>query len=388
MIKPLLLTVSTIGLLLSACGQASGQAPISNAPLAAQDAAAARQALPREDAIGLKKSNINWSALESYAHALSGEALNITQPGTHVLSGKSKASVNVSADGNVRLMLKGVEIQSSTGAAIHIESAKNTVIELAEGSENYLEDASKRKDKDVNGVIYSSDDLMFQGAGTLTLKANFQDGIVSKDDLDFFGGEYNISSVDDGIRGKDSLVIEGGIISILSKGDGIKSSNDNDSEKGNVHIKGGFITIESGDDGVSAVNNIVIDGGQISILKSLEGMEASTITINGGDVRVVASDDGINAVNNNGLNNMSITFNGGNTDVTVGDGDTDAIDSNGTILVAGGNINVTAPFSAFDSNRGNRMTGGNVFINGAPITELPNGHRRGPRGDGWGRGRN
>ena len=328
------------------------------------------------------KSGIDWSTLNTYEHVLSNNALNIIRSGTHVLSGKSSASVNVNTDGNVRLILNGVDIRSSAGAAIYIENTDNTVIELASSSQNTLEDAKTRNDKAINGALYSSDDLMFQGAGKLNIKANFQDGIVSKDDLDFFSGEYNISSVDDGIHGKDSLTIEGGIISVVAKGDGIKSSNEDDPEKGSIYINGGSTTIYSGDDGIAAINNIVVNDGQIKVLNSIEGMEASTITINDGDIRVVARDDGINAVNDNRLGNMSITVNGGNIDVTVGRGDTDAFDSNGTILITGGNINVTAPTSSFDSSRGSEMTGGTLVVNGELLTELPAERRGGRNGMG------
>lgn len=364
MIKPLLLSASTILLFMAACSQASSQV---SGQIFEQDSGHTSPL----------KSDMDWSILGQYEHTLSDESLTLKRAGTHLLVGKSNAGIKVDTDGNIRLVLSGVNIQSEKGAAIYIANAKNTVIELAAGSENYLEDASSREDNSIDGAIYSSDDLILQGSGQLSITANFQDGIVSKDDLNILGGHYNISSIDDGIRGKDSLVIEGGTISIISQDDGVKSSNENDPEKGSIHIKDGTITVQSGDDGFSAVNNIVVDGGQINVLESVEGMEASTITFNGGDITIVASDDGINAVNDNGLGNMSIIVNGGNIDVTVGHGDTDAFDSNGTILIAGGSVNVTAPTSSFDSNRGNQMTGGHLIVNGETLTEIPSGRGRG-----------
>jgi len=334
----------------------------------------------------VNKSGIDWPSLKTHQHKLNNSVLNITEAGTHVLSGKSTASVSVSSDGFVRLILNGVDIRSTEGAAIRIDNADKAVIELAHGTENYLEDAAKRQDEGIDGVIYSSDDLMFQGSGKLRVKSNFEDGIVSKDDLTFFSGDYDINSADDGIRGKDSLLIEGGVIYVVAKEDGIKSSNDGNPEKGNIHITGGTITVECDDDAIKAVNNIVVDGGQINVLKSLEGMEATSITLNAGDVNVVADDDGINATSDSYSADMSIIVNGGNINVTVGTGDTDAFDSNGTILVAGGNINITAPTSSFDSDRGATMTGGTLVVNGQTLTELPAGRRGrgGRRGMGMG----
>src|SRR5574344_1981485 len=46
-------------------------------------------------------------------------------------------------------------------------------------------------------TIFSKDDLIFEGNGTLNINANYEDGIVSKDDLTFKSGTYNITSKDD-----------------------------------------------------------------------------------------------------------------------------------------------------------------------------------------------
>ena len=208
--------------------------------------------------------------------------------------------------------------------------------------------------------------------------------------MTFYSGTYFVTSSDDGIRGKDSLVIEGGEISVIAGDDGIKSTNDSDPEKGFVHIIDGIITIEAVDDAVKAVNSIVVDGGKTNILNSLEGLEATNITINDGDLKVVARDDGINAVRI-GSNDVFIAFNGGNIDVTVGAGDTDAVDSNNNLIITGGHINITTPRSSFDYDGSAEMTGGTLVVNGETLTSIPAG--RGGRGRGsrggdsfWGRG--
>ncbi|WP_347247406.1 carbohydrate-binding domain-containing protein [Vagococcus sp. CY53-2] len=184
-------------------------------------------------------------------------------------------------------MLNGVTIKSNEGEAIYVEQAKNTVIELSEGSNNTLEDSATRSDESIDGTIYSKDDLIFTGTGTLNVVSNFADGIVSKDDLKFISGNYIIKSEDNAIHAEEKMVI---------------------------------------------------DNGTIDIQISVEGLEATLMPINGGNITIKASDDAINAAASN-FSEPIITINDGTIDITVGEGDTDAIDSNGDIIVNGEEVN-------------------------------------------------
>ena len=76
-----------------------------------------------------------------------------------------------------------------------------------------------------NATIFSKDDLTIRGNGTLTVNANYNNGITSKDDLKITGGNITITSADDGLMGKDSITIKGGNITINASGDGLKSTN-------------------------------------------------------------------------------------------------------------------------------------------------------------------
>ena len=286
---------------------------------------------------------INWSRFNSYDIALAGEALSITKSGVYHLTGSltdQNIVINVT-DGKVKLILDNVTIENSNGPAIACYAADDLVIELV--GENTLSDGktyNSNYDEDVVGAIYSKADLTFQGEGTLDLTANYQDGIVSKDDLKFSSGTYNITAADDGIRGKDSVYIVGGEFNIAARGDGIKSTNETRSGKG-------FILIENG---------------IINITKSLEGIEGQNIYIAGGDINIVASDDGINVSRNSGI----LEFSGGTTYVNAsGDG----VDSNGYIHFDGGTVIVDGPINngngALDSNSGIIQTGGTVIAVGS-----------------------
>lgn len=333
---------------------------------------------------------INWSRYSTYEVALDTleKPLTITKSGIYHLTGVANSGITVNAvNGKVKLILDNVNILNANGPAINCLAADDLVIELV--GENYLEDGTTyatNLGEDVTGAIYSKGDLTFEGEGTLYLTANYQDGIVGKDDVKFNSGAYNITAVDDGIRGKDSVYIVDGDFAIEAKGDAIKSTNETKVGKGFVLIENGDINISAGDDGIHAYNRIMIQDGNINIAKSYEGIEAQVVTINGGTVSVVANDDGINAGGGASANSNDVGTNGGSPNGNPFDADTncivainggriyvnvagDGIDSNGYVHFSGGTVVVDGPTNngngALDAGAGITMTGGTVVAVGA-----------------------
>ena len=370
---------------------------------------------------------INWDRYETFNIELE-DSLVISKSGTYHLTGTIEngyIAIKLDSDGVVRLVLDNVTITNSNGPAIACYSGDDLVIELI--GENQLSDGTSYSadyDEDVTGAIYSKADLTFQGEGNLNLVANYQDGIVGKDDVKFNSGTYLITANDDGIRGKDSVYIVDGDFTISSVADAIKSTNETDPgkgfilvEKGNFNIvasaKGikatnsiliysgsfmidsyddaihsnnyvgiidGDFTIKSGDDGIHADKELIIDGGNVKINQSYEGIEAQAITINGGDISIVSSDDGMNAGGgaDSSANNRkgagafdadtscAITINDGK--VYVNDSG-DGIDSNGYLYFNGGTVAVDGPTNngngALDAGAGIIMNGGTVIAVGA-----------------------
>ena len=338
---------------------------------------------------------INWSDYEE-KDLNSEENMTITETGTYNLTGVINGTVTINTTGNVKLVLNNVTIKSTTGPAIIIEEAENTVIYLTEGTTNTLEDSSNYSydDEDISGVIYSKDDLIFDGEGTLIINSNYQDGIVSKDDLKIINGTYQIDSVDDGIRGKDSVYILNGNFDITSGGDAIKSTNDTDTEKGYILIENGTFKIDSELDGIEAATKLVVKNGTFNVTtgggnsnssntnswgdwgrnpygsttadtSSAKGLKSvDNLVIENGTFILDTSDDAIHSNNYTGIKSGNLTISSGDdgihadTEIIIDDGTINIMKSYegleaSKITINGGNINVLA------SDDGINVAGGN-----------------------------
>lgn len=317
------------------------------------------------------------------------ETTTITEGGTHVLTGTitdGQVIVNVGEE-DTTLVLNGVDITNSTGAAIYVASAGTVTIELADNSTNKLVQTGMDTDEEEKAALYSTSDLEITGEGALYAESTVADGISTGDNLVLTSGNITVVSADDGIRGKDSLTVAGGTIVVTAQGDGIKSTNDEELGKGILTILDGDLTITSADDAIKAEQAIVIDGGTIAVPMSVESIEAPVITINDGTITIYATDDGINASASEIITTgLSITINGGVLEVEVGDGDTDGIDSNGSIFINGGIVKITntsigsGPAAAFDYDDVAEFNGGTIYINGVQVDEIPTGQMGGPGG--------
>ena len=339
-----------------------------------------------------------------------GSTVTITEEGTYVLSGSSEdGQVIVSADSasKIQLVLNGLTLKNSGSACILVTQADKVFITLAEGSENALSDNGQAfsatvDDSNIDGVIFSKDTLTFNGSGALAIQASANHAIVSKDDLKFTGGTYQITSSGKALSGKDSIRIKDGTFEIDSEDDALHSDNEEDG-KGFVYIEGGTMNIATQDDGIHAENSIAVEGGTINISQSNEGIEALTIDINGGVLNVTASDDGINASGGSGstTQNGFMGFGSDNgSGVTTAEKESEGSEyvslavssstpdtsqaSDGSLMkghggmgggmmdveedaylrITGGEVNVNAGGDGLDSNGTIYIDGGTVLVNG------------------------
>ena len=375
--------------------------------------------------------NIDWSTYESEEITIT-KSVEITKEGIYNLNGTiTDGYIYINTDGNVKLVLNNVNVTNSTGPAIYVENAKSVEISTVKGTMNTLIDGSTYKDyeEDVNGCIYSKDDLILSGEGTLKINGNYEDGIVSKDDLKITSGSYTINAKNDGIKGKDSVEIENGTLTINSVGDAITSTNDTDEGKGYILITGGtfnikttgnpntssakglkavsqleirdgLFSIDTTDDGIHSDGNIKINAGTFNIntkedgihadgmieinkgtfnITGAEGLEATYVKINDGNINISATDDGINAGRKSTNYQVTIEINGGNITIKMGSGDTDGIDSNGNLYINGGKIDITGA-SPFDYDGEAQYNGGTIIVNGQTTNSITNQMMGGARG--------
>lgn len=304
-----------------------------------------------------------------------GENINITSEGVYVLSGEAEnvtITVDAEDEAKVQLVLDGVGIKNSDAPAIYVKSADKVFVTTTKGSSNSLEvTGSFTADGDTNtdAVIFSKDDLVINGKGTLSINSS-NNGISCKDDLKFTGGTINITSAADAIEANDSIAIADGKITINSQKDGLHAENDDDNSLGYIYICGGTIDINASSDGVQGTTTTQIDDGKISITAG-EGIESTYVKINGGTIKISASDDGINGSNKSDSVSTKVEINDGDITIDMGQGDTDGIDSNGDLYINGGKITVNAQ-SPFDYDGNCEKNGGTIIVNGEETDTITN----------------
>lgn len=310
--------------------------------------------------------------------AESNKTISITDDGVYIVKGTANNfTIRVEADkenAKVQLVLDGVNITNDSAPVIYVVSADKCFVTTTD-SENYLTvSGSFSADGSTNtdAVIFSKDDLVLNGVGTLTISST-DNGISCKDDLKITGGSYVINSEADAIEANDSILIADGNFTINSGKDGLHCENDDDLTVGYIYIENGSFDITAKSDGIQGTTFVQIDGGSFTITAS-EGIEATNVQINGGDINISATDDGINASMKSN-SDPYVEINGGNVTIKMGSGDVDAIDANGSVYVNGGTIDITVPTQgtaeSFDYDNSAEFNGGTIIINGSEVSEIP-----------------
>lgn len=313
--------------------------------------------------------------------------ITITKEGVYVISGSATdATVIVDAGDNdkVQLVFNGATVKNSSAPAVYVKNADKVFVTTVEGTTTELSvTGTFTADGDTNtdAVIFSKDDLVLNGLGTLTINSS-DNGISGKDDIKITGGTINITSTSDAIEANESIAVADGNLTIKSSKDALHAENDEDNATGYVYICGGTFNITATSDGIQATTIAQIDGGNITA-SAAEAIEATYVQINGGTIKITASDDGINATTKSKSYSVKIEINGGDITVNMAQGDTDGLDSNGDLYINGGTIDITAQ-SPFDYDGQGQLNGGTVTVNGSQVTELTNQMMGGGMGGGRG----
>ncbi len=247
--------------------------------------------------------NETYISVEGEGMELSSEnkVVTITSGGTYYIDGTlsdGQIYVNASDTDTVSLVLNGVDVTCSTNAPVCVVNAGETIINLADGTENVLNDTETYTDAEADSTIYSKDDLTINGSGTLTVNSNYLYSITSNDNLRINAGNITVNhnSVDSSgaaVKGKESVVIRGGKLKVTCAADDTDTGADgiiSNSETGYVSVTGGTVNVNAkGGDAIKSKKGYVsITGGKVTAKADKDSVQAETYISIGGTAEVYA----------------------------------------------------------------------------------------------------
>lgn len=346
------------------------------------------------------KLNGATATASSNSVKISGSTVTITEEATYVISGTlSDGMIVVDAPETAKLQLvfNGISITKTTSAALYIIEADKVLVTLADGTENTLANGgtfTAIDDNNVDGAVYSKQDLTFNGTGSLTVTSPAGHGIVCKDDLVFTGGTYTVNSASHGLDANDSVRIANASFEIDAGKDVIHCENTDDTSKGFIYISSGTVNGEAEGDGIAAGAYLQIEGGSFDLLVgggaengskassgnyggfmggghggmrpggnqsstttttdtvSMKGLKAAnSILISGGTFKLDSADDSIHS-------DISVTINGGTFEIASGD---DAVHAEETLTVTAGNFNITESYEGLEALN-IKIMGGDIML--------------------------
>ena len=327
---------------------------------------------------------------------ISGSTVTITEEATYVISGTltdGMIIVNAEDTAKLQIVLNGVDITSKTSAALYISEADKVFVTLADGNTNTLANGGSFTaidDSNIDAVVFSKQDLTFNGSGSLTVTSPAAHGIVCKDDLVITGGTYTINSASHGLDANDSVRISSSTKLTVDAGkDGIHCENTDDASLGFIYISDGTMNIEAEGDGIAAGAYMQIENGTFDLLvgggsengsntssgnyggfmggggrgggrpgemrpdglqnstaatdessTSMKGIKAAnSLLISGGTFKIDSADDSVHS-------DISVTINGGTFEIASGD---DAIHAEETLTVTAGTFNITESYEGLEA---------------------------------------
>ena len=303
-----------------------------------------------------------------------GGTVTITCGGEYDFSGSYSGSdaqilVNTAkTDSSVYLNMKGLTLTNTADAPIYVQKASKAFVVAKNGTTNtftdgssrtktynYTNDSGEAKTDTTGACIYAKDDLTIKGEGTLIVKANYNNGIHTSNDLKVKNGLITVNAKNNGLKGKGSVEISGGTINITTtEGDGIKSDTEDATDlangKGSIEITGGTITVTSAFDGITAANAVVVANGESKSpnIKVTTGGGQSCLSLNtsssggfGGGGFPGGMGGGSSCSPSESMKGIkgdsSITISGGVIDINSRD---DGLHSSGTITLSGGTMTI------------------------------------------------
>src|SRR5574344_642463 len=335
----------------------------------------------------------------------SSNTITITSVGTYVLSGTlSEGNIIISAsvngsDDEVVLIINGISITSSKYSPIYSSGDTHLKVKKYNKSVNLIKDNREETladSSEASAAIYSEKKLEVVGGGELGVIAN-HNGLGTNKSMELKNGTLNIEATNNGIRAERNIDLgdatDKGNISIKSSNaNAIKEEVDADEMTTSYPLtfsSGNFI-INSKYDGVQTNQDIVINDGAVinitagggasnsaSSTYSYKGLKAdNSIVVNGGEINVSSADDSLHT-------NGDISILGGSVKVESGD---DGIHADDTLTISGDStyVGVYKSYEGLEATTVNINGGTNYIvssddgINAAGGSDTASGH------GGWG----
>ncbi len=218
------------------------------------------------------KIELNGSSAKSSSSSveISDSTVTLTQEATYIVSGTLNDGmivVDATDTAKIQIVLNGANITSNSSAPIYIKQANKVFVTLV--GDNSLANGgtfTAVDENNIDAVVFSKQDLTFNGSGSLTVTSPVGHGIVAKDDLVITGGTYSIASASHGIDANNSVRIKNAVISSNSGKDGVHAENTDDTSKGFVYISSGTLDLDCEGDGISASSYLQIKDGIFNIV--------------------------------------------------------------------------------------------------------------------------
>jgi len=319
------------------------------------------------DEANVEKITFNETSISSDGAlaSINGSTLTLSAAGDYLISGNlSDGQIIIAADKEdvIHIFFDNVSITNKDGSPFVQLNADKVVVTLLENTVNTLIDGTSytlNRDEDPDATIFAKDDLTINGLGTLNVTSNTKNGIHGSNDIKIIDASVNVTAAKDGIKGKDSVSLKDAQLLINADNDGIQATNDLDQGLGYIDIDGGIITIIAGLDGIQAETQVLISDGIITIdagsqagsNDSGKGIKALLdLTIEGGTLDITSQAE--DTLNSKG----TLTISAGTIELNAQD---DAITANETLLINGGDINISTSYEGLESAE--------VIINGGTI---------------------
>lgn len=308
----------------------------------------------------------------------------------YVLSGIiPDGSLKIYSQAAFGLVLNGVGITNSAGAAINIQSKSDVKVYVTPLTANRLIDSETytyTTGEDMKGTFFSEGNLTFSQSGTLEIRGKNKHALASDGYITISDADINIKeAAGDGINTNDEVTLNSGTLTIRSVGDGIQS----DSKEYPVSILGGDISITTTGEkghGIKAAHNInITTGGTITMTlygDAAKGLKpAGDLNVYNGDININTAGNSIFETDEQDTSSAAaikvdgnmLVENGTLTLLSTGSGGK-GINVDGTLTINDGIITVTTTGdqyvynSSYDTASKAIKSDGNLTVNGGTIT--------------------